>query len=164
MKNKIAFKLTKYFAVTLLLFSFIIGSVFMTLFKNHTIALHKSELQKRAVTIAETLSEFANNSGMVGGRQGGYGAYLRFLDDIAMSDVWIVNENLELITVGQTAHQQYNYSDLPSDAESVVKEVFQGETTFSEGFSDIIKAPTLTVGTPIKSSEKVIGADRKSVV
>lgn len=158
MKNKIAFKLTIYFAAALLLFSFIIGSVFMTLFKNHTIELHKTELQKRAVTISETLSEFASSSGMMGGRQGGYGAYLRFLDDIAMSDVWIVDENLELITVGQMAHQQYNYSDLPSDAESVVKEVFQGETTFSEGFSDILNTPTLTVGTPIKSEGKVIGA------
>lgn len=158
MKNKIAFKLTIYFAAALLLFSFIIGSVFMTLFKNHTIELHKTELQKRAVTISETLSEFASDSGMMGGRQGGYGAYLRFLDDIAMSDVWIVDENLELITVGQMAHQQYNYSDLPSDAESVVKEVFQGETTFSEGFSDILNTPTLTVGTPIKSGGKVIGA------
>lgn len=158
MKNKIAFKLTIYFAATLLLFSLIIGSVFMVLFKNHTIELHKSDLQKRAVTIAETLSGFANNSGIMGRRQVGYGAYLRFLGDIAMSDVWIVDENLELITLGQMAHQQYNYSDLPFDAESVVKKVFQGEITFSEGFSDILKIPTLTVGTPIKSGNKIVGA------
>lgn len=41
MKNKIAFKLTMYFSAALLLFSIIIGSVFMTLFRNHTMELQK---------------------------------------------------------------------------------------------------------------------------
>ncbi|WP_283608645.1 sensor histidine kinase [Faecalispora anaeroviscerum] len=163
MKNKIAFKLTMYFSAALLLFSIIIGSVFMTLFKNHTMELHKSDLQKRAVTMAGTLSEYisgTNNSGggIMGSGQMGYGAYLRFLDKIAMTDVWIVDENLQLITAGHMANQQYNYADLPQDAETVVKEVFQGKTTFSEGFSNLLNTPTLTVGTPIQSGGKVIGA------
>ncbi len=161
MKNKIAIKLALYFSAILLLFSVIIGSIFMTLFKNHTLELHKTDLEKRAVTMAGTLSEFMSNSGsdtgMMGGRMG-YGAYIRFLDDIAMTDVWIVDKNLELITSGQMANQQYNYADLPPDAETVVKEVFQGKTTFSEGFSTLLNTPTLTVGTPIESNEKVIGA------
>lgn len=163
MKNKIAFKLTMYFSAALLLFSIIIGSVFMTLFKSHTMELHKSDLQKRAVTMAGTLSEYmsgTNNSGggMMGSGQMGYGAYLRFLDKIAMTDVWIVDENLQLITAGHMANQQYNYADLPQDAEMVVKEVFQGKTTFSEGFSNLLNTPTLTVGTPIQSGGKVVGA------
>lgn len=161
MKNKIAIKLTLYFSTILLLFSVIIGSVFMTLFKNHTLELHKTDLEKRAVTMAGTLSDFMSGSGsgtgMMGGRMG-YGAYIRFLDDIAMTDVWIVDENLQLITSGQMANQQYNYADLPPDAETVVKEVFQGKTTFSEGFSTLLNTPTLTVGTPIESNGKVIGA------
>lgn len=163
MKNKIAFKLTMYFSAALLLFSIIIGSVFMTLFKNQTMELHKSDLQKRAVTMASTLSQYmsgTNNTGggMMGSGQMGYGAYLRFLDKIAMTDVWIVDENLQLITAGHMANQQYNYADLPQDAETVVKEVFQGKTTFSEGFSNLLNTPTLTVGTPIQSDGKVIGA------
>jgi hypothetical protein len=74
-----------------------------------------------------------------------------------MADVWIVDENLELITSGM-AGRQYNYADLPQDADAVVKEVFQGNTTFSEGFSDLLNVPTLTVGTPIESGGKVVGA------
>ncbi len=161
MKNKIAFKLTLYFAAALLLFSLIIGSIFIALFKSHTIALHKADLQKRAVTMASTLSGIigGTNPGMgMGPMQGGYGAYLRFLDDIAMADVWIVNENLELITSGQMTHLQVNFTDLPQDAEQVVKEVFAGNTTFSEGFSNLLNTPTLTIGTPIESGGKVIGA------
>lgn len=166
MKNKIAYRLILYFSATLLLFSLSIGCVFMMLFKAHTIELQKSEMENRAATIAGTVSDLLNDTrystgsrmGMMGGGQGGYMAYLRFLDDIAMADVWIVDENLDLITIGHMGNQSFNYADLPKDADTVVKEVFQGSTTFSEGFSDLLKAPTLTVGTPIKLDGKVVGA------
>lgn len=161
MKNKIAFKLTMYFSAALLLFSIIIGSIFMALFRNHTIELHKIDLEKRGTAIAGTLSEFMSGAslgqGMMG-RQGGYGGYLRYLDDIAMTDVWIVDENLNLAMTGHMSSRQYNYSDLPLDAESVVKEVFQGKTTYSKGFSGMLNAPALTLGTPIMSGDKVVGA------
>lgn len=161
MKNKIVFKLTLYFSSALLLFSIIIGSVFMALFQNHTVELYKTDLEKRAVTMAGTISDFISGTNSGTGMMGkqGYGAYIRFLDDIAMTDVWIVDENLELITTsGQMTNQQYNYADLPQDAETVVKEVFQGKTTFSKGFSKILNTPTLTVGTPIQSGDKIVGA------
>jgi len=167
MKNKIAHRLILYFSATLLLFSVIIGSVFFSLFKTHTIELQKLELEDRAVVIAETVSGLLSDSryipgsrmGMTGnGQGGGYMAYFRFLGDIAMADVWIVDEKLQLITIGSMGNHSYNYSDLPADAETVVKEVFQGETTFSEGFSDLLETPALTVGTPIKQDGKIVGA------
>ncbi len=170
MKSKMAFQLILYFSAALLLFSLIIGGVFFTLFKNHTMELEKTDMQGRAVAIAETLSVLIDESntngdivmgrgmGMMNGGQGGVMSYLRFLDDIAMADVWIVDENLDLMTIGHMGNQQYNYGDLPPDAEEVVSEVFQGETTFSEGFSQLLDAPTLTVGTPIVADGKVTGA------
>jgi len=165
MKNKIAFKLIIYFSATLVLFSIIIGVIFMSLFKNYTLNIHKSDMEKRAVTIASTLTDFINVSdsnimggGMMGGMQNGYGSYIRMLDTIAMADVWIVDENLQLITIGHMTKQQYNYNDLPKDAELVVDDVFKGNTTFSEGFSSLLNTSTLTIGTPIKSGDNVIGA------
>ncbi len=98
------------------------------------------------------------NNGMMHGGQAGYGVYLRLIDEIAMTDVWIVDENLQLITAGHMSQPAYLYADLPPDAESVVKEVFSGTTTFSEGFSDLINTPTLTIGTPIKLNDMVVGA------
>ncbi len=159
LKNKIALKLSIYFAVALLVFSVIIGSVFMVLFRNHTIAIHKADLEKRASVIAEGLSGFMSGSGM--GRQGGYGPYLRFINDIAMADVWIVDQNRDLITWGPGMGgmgRQYVYSDLPADADTVISEVFTGKTAFSEDFSGLLKTPTLTVGTPIKADNgEIIG-------
>ncbi len=182
MKNKIAVRLTLYFTIALLLFSIIIGGLFMMLFRANTIEMYKSDLEKRATLITNTLADFMGSnasitstapgnkggtgspggSGSPGGAgaagYGGYGAYLKFLNEIAMADVWIVDENLNLITSTQNGSQQYNYKELPENADAVVKEAFQGETSFSEGFSDLLNAPTLTIGMPILANGKIIGA------
>jgi signal transduction histidine kinase len=137
----------------------------MTLFRRHTIAVYKADLEKRASSIAATLSEYMSGSasgslpgGMTGGRASGYGVYIRFLSDIAMTDAWIVDENLQLLTTGPMSARQYQYADLPQDADAVVKAVFTGSTTFSEGFSGLLDTPTLTVGMPIWAQGKVVGA------
>ncbi len=173
MKNKIARKLIIYFSAALLIFAVVIGSIFMSLFKNNTIEIHKNDIENRALTIATTISELLEGSSAFNGIQGGgmgmgmggmmnlqgsLGSYLRNVDDIAMADVWIVDENLNLLTIGSMARMHYTYSDMPEDADVVVKDVFDGNTTFSEGFSDMLDAPTLTVGTPIVSGNEIIGA------
>ncbi|MDF2615884.1 MAG: signal transduction histidine kinase, partial [Sedimentibacter sp.] len=172
MKNKIARKLIIYFSAALLIFAVVIGSIFMSLFKNNTIQIHKNDIERRALNIAATISELLESSsafyggtpgggmgmGMGGMMQGSIGSYLRNVDDIAMADVWIVDESLNLMTIGPLAQMHYTYSDLPEDADVVVKDVFDGSTTFSEGFSDMLNTPTLTVGTPIVSGNEIIGA------
>jgi signal transduction histidine kinase len=152
MKNKIALRLALYFSAALISLAVIIGFVFVTLFRNTTMKEQKQELETRAAAIADTLSEYMGSNstgggyGMMGGGRGGYGMYLRFIDDIAMTDVWIVDEHMNLITTHMT---DYAYADLPPDADLVILDVLNGKTTFSEGFSDLLNKPTLTVGTPI---------------
>ncbi len=169
MKNKITIKLIVYFSAALIVFSIIIGGIFMVLFKNNAVEIHKKDLESRALTIADTISElmdgtslyFGQGMGRHGGMmgmQGGLGLYIRNLDDIAMADAWIVDEELNLLITGSMSHMQYNYADLPQDADIVVKNVFKGETTFSEGFSRLLESPALTVGTPITSNGEIIGA------
>ena len=162
MKSKIALKLALYFSAVLLLFAFIIGAVFITLFRAQTIKEHRNDLEARAASIALALADYMGNTSS-GGKgtmsgMGGYGAYLRFVDDIAMADVWIVDENLNLISSSPMSGEEYNYADLPEGADLVVKEVFNGNTTFSEGFSGLLSAPTLTVGTPITIDGQIFGA------
>ena len=170
MKNKISIKLIVYFSAALIVFSIIIGNIFMLLFKNNAVEIHKNELKRRALTIADTISELMDGSslnfgpgmgrhgGMMMGMQGGLGLYIRNLDDIAMADAWIVDEELNLLITGSMSHIQYNYTDLPQDADIVVKKVFEGQTTFSEGFSKLLETPALTIGTPITSDGEIIGA------
>lgn len=173
MKNKIALKLILYFSASLIAFSIIIGGIFMSLFKNNAIEIHKKDLESRALIIADTISELMDGTGLnfgagmgrmggmgsgMMGMQGGLGLYMRNLPDIAMADAWLVDENLNLLVTGTMSHMKYMYGDLPLDADIVVKKVFAGETNFSEGFSSLLQTPTLTVGTPIISNGEIIGA------
>jgi signal transduction histidine kinase len=151
LKNKIARKLSLYFAFALLVFSIIIGGVFMFLFRHHNVEVHKLELAARAESIAATLAGFIDRgSGMMGA--GGYGPYLHLLGYIAGTDVWIVDRNLNLIMGGTMPDEggAYQYADLPENANKLVSEVFTDKTVFSENFSGLLSEATLTVGTPIR--------------
>lgn len=159
MKTKMVWKLTACFAAVLLLFTAVLGAVFVTMFRQHTISINRAAMEEKAVSIAGTLASFetGGGTGMGRGGMGGYGAYLRFLNELAMADVWIVDENLDLLTPGHG--QAAAYAALPENAEQIVNRVFQGELTYGEEFSGLLDTPTLTVGAPIHSAGgKVTGA------
>ena len=54
LNNKIALKLSLSFALALIIFSIIISGVFLVLFKQYTVDLHKMQLQKLCA-IASTI-------------------------------------------------------------------------------------------------------------
>ncbi|HHW94319.1 MAG TPA: HAMP domain-containing histidine kinase [Mogibacterium sp.] len=161
MKNKIFIKLLATFGAVIILFSVIMGSVFITTFRKHNIDINRKSMEDKAVSIADTLSSFQANQGKKGG---GYGAYLRFLDDLAMAEVWIVDRDLNIFTQGLKRHfnneasQTKNYDQLPENAEKIVDKVFSGEITYGEEFSSLIGDSTITVGAPIWNNRKVVGA------
>jgi sensor histidine kinase regulating citrate/malate metabolism len=151
-RSPIAKKLSLYFAVALLIFSLTIGSIFVLLFRNYTLNMHKTEMENRANSIASTLSGFMDQ---VGGMRGGMGAYMRFIGDIAGTDVWVVDSEHNLITVGRGSGMMgdsYSYTDLPQNAGQIIDEVYLNKTVFSDDFSSLLSELTLTVGVPIKDS------------
>ena len=155
MKNKIIWKLSGYFAAALIVFAIIISWVFIALFRANTIELNKTELKARATKISTTLSSIAS-TGMGKTAGGGYGGYIKFLNDIAMADVWIVDDNLNIISYGMGQHAVSTTSQLPESAKQIVDEVLTGKTEFSESFSKFLDTPTLTVGTPIFGDNNII--------
>ncbi len=157
MKNKIVWKLSAYFIASLIVFTLIIVGIFIAYFRTNTIELKQSELKERATKISETLSSI-NETNAGKGQGSGYGAYIKFLNDIDMAEVWIVDENLDIITYGLGQHAVTTTNELPDNAKQIVDEVFAGNTEFSENFNDLLNTPSLTVGTPIKSQDgSIIG-------
>ncbi|MGL5206439.1 MAG: ATP-binding protein [Acidaminococcaceae bacterium] len=185
MKNKIALKLTFYFAAALLIFALVVGGSFRFLFWQHTEGLKRDELEQRAVKIAqamvdtreqvmswqERMAQKHANEGEndckkpeqgQGGHFGGWGyaSMLRFLSSSAADDVWIVDHenNLEVSDHRGGSARIITYKDLPPDADKVIKEAFQGKTVFGQGFSQLLQVPTLTVATPIQDeSGQIVG-------
>ena len=88
----------------------------------------------------------------------GYNAYITAIQDIAMGEVWIVDQSAETISVG-TGKKEITYAELPSAALALVDEVFEGKVAFSEGFSPLLEDTSITVGAPVLSAEgEVIAA------
>ena len=155
MRNKILWKLSGFFTIILLLFSIILGTTFLSIFRKNTIDINRNSMEEQAVSIASSVAEFQNqNIGMHGRMQ--FGAYLRFLNNLSMADVWVVDENLEFITGKHNNTPIFN--ELPKNASEIVKRVFEGEKTFTQDFSSLLGTPTLTVGAPIFINNNVIGA------
>ncbi|HHX13835.1 MAG TPA: cell wall metabolism sensor histidine kinase WalK [Clostridiales bacterium] len=173
MKHRLAWKLLLYFSISLIAFSLIIGLVFMTLFKDHTVRLYQADLEKRTAVIAEGLSDYltdaenlsADNSNSPNIRKGGngnlmarYGRFLRLIDNLAMSDVWIVDPHFSILRIGKSDTQAYESPDFSDEAVEVLKQVFNGQSAVSRSFSAQLNAPTLTVGAPVIVNDQVVSA------
>lgn len=168
MNKKIVWKLVASFTAVLLLFTAILGTVFVSMFRKHTIAINRSSMETRAVSIAETLALYENGEGtaqqfgmgmgmgMGHHGMGGYGAYLRFLDQVAMATVWIVDNDRNLISASHDGIT--SGGELPENAEKIISRVLKGEITYGEEFSGLLNAPTLTVGVPIRTADGISGA------
>jgi len=166
LNSKILIKLILYFVTSFAVFAFVIGLLFAVLFSRHNIHVHHAELERRVVNIADSLSEYifdgimANAAGrrgmqgMMGMRQGmmGAGAFLRFIEDIAMSDVWVVDaESNQIVFVGQQIGLSSH--DLPEDSGLIISHALSGEVAFCESFSLFWDTPTITVAAPIVLSD-----------
>ena len=156
MRSKIAARLGIYFIITLVVFSGAMSTLFFIFFRNHTVSIYKGELGSRAQNIAETLVTLLSGDKTGPGRgqsiNAGYRAYIRLLNEIAMADVWIVDEDLDLIMLGQShgRNDSYTFSDLPEIAGKIVDEAMTGSTACSESFSSLFDDPVITVGVPIE--------------
>ena len=157
MKKKITLKLSVYFLVALISFTIIISLLFFTFYRKITLDTYEDELIQRATKIAEALSDMDKQMMGSRGTNSSYGSYIRFINDVAMTDVWIVDENLNIISYGVNAQHRLNSTtDLPDNAALIVNDVFEGKIESSEDFSSFFTSPTLTIGVPILSVDNIV--------
>lgn len=154
LKSKIARRLSRNFAIALLIFALVIGGVFLLLFRNQTVENHKDELRRYAELLASALTGADDRDFRSGMER--HGAYIRFIGEVSDTEVWVVDEDLQLITLAKGQGMmsgRYNYAELPAGADELIEDVFRGDTVYGEGFSDFLENPTLTIGAPIKNSK-----------
>ena len=168
MNYKITRKLVLFIVSLLLLFSVLMSVVFARLFSEHTLEYHQEDLKIRAEAIASNLTEFLNSStssgsmgmggmgGMGMGMNGmkGYMPYLRGLEQVAMGNVWIVDQNASVIY--ESKGLEIESQELPPTANEIIEKALSGSTSFSETFSDFIGIKSLTVGVPILDDDKEV--------
>lgn len=158
MKSKIVLKLTLYFVIAQVLFSFVICFIFILLFRKHIMEIHQLELETKAVSIAGILSEtnFLDslpNIDNFSDKEKHSDLFFLCLDQIVMADVWIINHDFKLLT-----HHDVCLRDIPENSKRSLQKVFLGETTCCDDFSCVIGTPSLTIGTPIWDKDGEISA------
>lgn len=156
--RKIVYRLTAGFVIIVLIAMVTVGAFFIQMFRQYAVESREQLMLGRAHSIAEMMAE----TGASGGGMRGMGGFVRFLNTLTDSDVWILDPQgepwvLNSMGMGTGFSQTHNVSSdpLPSEASAVITQVLGGEDSVSESFSSVYSEATLTVGTPI------LGADRQ---
>lgn len=97
--NKITKKLFRYFAVVLIFFAITAFIGFLSVFRYFTYEHFESGLKDRASSIRDKLEQFLDTPQASHGQ--GKGAYLRFVNEIAMADAYIIDSSGNPFTFGK---------------------------------------------------------------
>ena len=160
MRDRLFWKLAAGFVAVLLVFTLILGTVFLSLFRSHTLELHRQELEAKALSISATLGEFLSGQGGMGrGGQGGMGAYLRYLDQLAMAEVWLLDPQLNRLTAGHMNWSTPQENPLPEAGEEVARMALEGQLSCNQDLAGQQGSAFVLVGAPIYGSDgELLGA------
>ncbi len=163
LKKRIAYQLTAGFVAIVLIAMLILGAFFIRMFHSYAVESRKTTMLNRAHSIAGIMAE------TVPGGNGfrGMGGFMRFLNTMTDSDVWILDasgnpwviEGKGMGSIGGGNQSQFvSKAPLPPEASAIIATVMEGEDSVSEGFSGLYNEATITVGTPIlRSDSQVMG-------
>ena len=85
-------------------------------------------------------------------------SYLKNLSALAGGTVWLVDRRSKTITAYGPDDKEI-YDALPEEAESMLNSIYEGSFVSSEGFNELLDAPSFTAGAPIKNTNgEVTGA------
>ncbi len=160
-RKKIAFQLTAGFVIIVLISMATVGVFFMQMFRQYAFDSREKMMLDRGHSIAGMMGE----SGAAGGGIRGMGGFVRFLNTMTDSDVWILDSQgkpwvLNGMGMGAGTSQTpgMGTEPLPVEAAEMVNQVLGGKDSVSESFSSLYNEATLTVGTPIMDgNQQVIG-------
>ena len=180
MRSRIAWKLTSYFTVVLLVFALGVGIAFSHFFKQHLVEIKKQEMQERAVKIAEVISENMEQLRRRYGDSISNSHFIKYLDNVTQEIVWVVdkekNLNMDVESVyrirrknkgPEGQHQMHHrvlqspneaYRRLPKKIKSKVDEVFAGEKFLIEDYNAYLDDVMLTVGVPVYDKQGEVQA------
>ena len=85
-------------------------------------------------------------------RQAAYAAYLHHLNELAASEVWLVDRETRTFTYYGDS-DSIRYEELPTEAEAMLERLFAGEAVTSGDFSAFLGTPSVTSGIALKDSE-----------
>lgn len=152
MNNKIARRLVQYSAWVLLLFALLSGVLFSLMFERHTVDVTRRDMQAHTAVIADTLSHFMANYHEGSCQGGGFKSYTRFVGELAMCDLYLLDAQGTPVTIGEL---QLPENPLPPQAKAFAARVFKEKETISESFSaGSLHFASLMTAAPVTGAEE----------
>ncbi|MBR5288093.1 MAG: hypothetical protein IKU34_05810 [Clostridia bacterium] len=147
MNNKIARRLTWYFAAVLIVFALVTGGLFSLLFTRHTADVAIRDIRAHTISIADTLSHFITNYHEGSCTGGGFKSYTRFVGELSMCDLYLIDAHGEMATIGELEKRD---GVLPQEAMPLVERVFETQEVVSDlFFSGLLRGDILISGAPV---------------
>lgn len=81
--------------------------------------------------------------------------YVQVIDEILLSNVWVIDENDKEITVAPS-ESSVDYTDFTVEIQTMLDRVFAGETEVTEAFSHYFDDSMMSVATPYFSPDGVV--------
>lgn len=131
-QNKIARRLTQYFAWAMLLFALLVGVLFSLMFARHTADVTKRDLCAHAVSIAETIAHFTQGCEEGECKGGGFKAYMRYIGEATISDLYLLDRQGSTVLLGE---MELPETPLPARAKELARSVFESGKEMSSDFS-----------------------------
>ncbi len=181
MKIKIVYKLFAFFTAVLFIFMLILNGFFYFFFNKQTVELRRNDLREKVGTIANTISMFLQNDaptddqqpspsvqtvpphenmhmhmGMSGTAMPYYRAlvyYIKLLNRMDMSDIWLINDNHQFLISNNRHHHPVQYNELPTGGVDVINEALQGNIVVADSFSGVLGTPATTAAAPIRGAD-----------
>lgn len=153
LSKNIVWRLTGYFMITMIFLVLLVGSLFLLLIVQHNKQVNQEALLMRGQSIAETVSEFLVDETQR--NKSGFGAYMKLVDDVALAQVWIVNQDNEIITThtSRSLGQSHNYfQPLPDYASQILESTSVGKVVIT---SKVVSGEEqLIIGIPVYSNDQ----------
>ncbi len=161
LKARIAAKLFLFFLTALLFATAVTGGLFCFLIARHTTAIYKNDLTRKGQVMARTLSRIYE---MAANQKRTPHFLLRNLREIALADVWLIDQNMNVVTMSgpglpprpprdfgleQNSLDEKNAPRLPPGADEVLKKAFEGHASVTEVFNPVLETKSLTVAAPV---------------
>ncbi len=149
--NKITKKLFCYFAVVLIFLSLTAFFGFVLVLRYYSFQQRETELKARAETIQEQLEQFMETNGPKQGK----GAYLRFIDDIAMADAYIIDTAGNPFSYGKNAAAE----NLPSEEVKEFADLVFASGSYKHSRKKDREGSTIFyAGVPVRASGQIVAA------
>jgi signal transduction histidine kinase len=156
MTKGITRQLILYFILVIVSFAIVIGLVFGFNVRRQTRESIEVNLLSQSNLIANLISE--NRSFDIDKSTVEY--YLSSID-IDDLQVWVVSNDGEINSITETRMgmgMMHNYNSLNENTQDLLTKVLMGEQLVSDRIKGVFNVNTLTVGTPIKINNQVVGA------